>query len=88
MALPDASAVGGHGLEIVTALCGGYRVFPTANGKQASPRWPLAERAGTVAVAAPLPVIRQVPVVSPAHHSPLAATTEASSWYLPALRRS
>lgn len=34
MALPDASGVGGHGLEIVTALCGGYRVFLTANGKQ------------------------------------------------------
>jgi two-component sensor histidine kinase len=37
----DPSRVGRHGMEIVTALCGGFQVVPTATGKRVVVRVPL-----------------------------------------------
>lgn len=41
VAEPDPSRIGDHGLEIVTALCGGFDVRPTPTGKQITARVPL-----------------------------------------------
>ncbi|MFG1807202.1 ATP-binding protein [Streptomyces sp. NPDC049040] len=37
----DPARVGRHGMEIVTALCGGFEVVPTAAGKRVVVRIPL-----------------------------------------------